>query len=70
MRHMESDREYLNRRAREEEAAAERASSDKVRRLHMELAARYRKAASADPELRVAETAARPGLPNDLRILE
>ena len=52
---MESQRDYMSRRAREEQGAAERAASEKVRELHMELAARYREAADADPELRVVD---------------
>jgi hypothetical protein len=67
---MESQRDYMSRRAREEQGAAERAASEKVRELHMELAARYREAADADPELRVADVKVRAGLPSDFRILE
>ena len=67
---MESERDYLSRRAREEQGAAERASSEKVRDLHMELAARYREAADADPELRVADVMQKAGRPSDFRILE
>ena len=59
----------MSRRAIEEQDAAARASSDKVRELHMELAARYREAADADPELRV-EVIAKPGLPKEFRILD
>lgn len=44
---MESEREYLRRRAGEEQAAADRAASGKARDLHIELAARYRDAAEA-----------------------
>jgi hypothetical protein len=36
-----NDRDYLLRRAAEEVAAAERAVSDEVRRIHRELANRY-----------------------------
>ena len=67
---MESQRDYMSRRAREEQAAAERAASEKVRELHMELATRYREAADADPELRVVDVKLRPGLPSDFRIIE
>ena len=67
---MESEREYMHRRAGEEQAAAERAGSDKARDLHRELAARYRDAA----ETRLAPVRSEPelvhGLPLDFRILE
>ena len=66
---MESEREYLSRRASEEQAAAEHAASQKAHDLHMELATRYREAADADPELRVADAIAKPGLPKEFRIL-
>ena len=66
---MESERDYLSRRAIEEQDAAARASSDKVRELHRELSARYREAADADPELRV-EVVTKPGLPKEFRILD
>lgn len=66
---MESERDYLSRRAREEEDAAQHASTDKVRDLHMDLATRYREAADADSELRV-EVVAKPGLPKEFRILD
>jgi hypothetical protein len=67
---MESQRDYLNRRAGEELGAAERASSKKVRELHIEMAERYREAADADPELRIRDEALCGGLPKDFRILE
>ena len=68
---MESERDYLQRRAREEQDAADRASSDKARKLHMELAARYRDAAEARLQAHAPDpTPARPGLPLDFRILE
>lgn len=67
---MESQRDYLIRRAREEQVAAEHASSEKVRELHMELAARYREAADGDPELRIDEAGANPVLPKEFRILD
>lgn len=67
---MESEREYMHRRADEEQAAANRAESDKARDLHMELAARYRDMA----EMRLAPRTPEPelvhGLPLDFRILE
>lgn len=66
---MESDRQYLNRRAAEEEEAAGRASSGKAREAHLELASRYREAADADPELRVNESV-KPGLTREFRIIE
>ena len=58
---MESEREYLHRRASEEQEAAQRSGSEKARELHMELATRYRDAA----ELRVA---ARPREPSKLLV--
>ena len=68
---MESEREYLHRRASEEQEAAQRSGSEKARELHMELATRYRDAA----ELRVAARPrepepAVPGLPLEFKILE
>ena len=66
---MESERDYLSRRALQEQDAAAHASSEKARDLHMELATRYREAADADPELRVAEVIAKPSLPKEFRIL-
>jgi hypothetical protein len=66
---MESHRDYLQRRADEEDAAADRASSDKARNLHHELALRYRDAAGTDLENgesdRVNSTR-----PRDFRILD
>jgi hypothetical protein len=68
---MESEREYLHRRAGEEQAAAVRARSEKARELHMELAARYRDAAEARLATRQAEPEpAMHGLPLEFRILE
>ena len=67
---MESEREYMRRRASEEQAAADRAGCEKARELHRELAARYRDAA----ETRLATVQPKPemmhGLPMDFRILE
>ena len=67
---MESEREYMHRRADEEQAAVNRAESDKARDLHMELAARYRDMA----EMRLAPRTPEPelvhGLPLDFRIHE
>jgi len=53
---MESRSEYLQRRAEEEDSAADRAASDKARDLHMELASRYRDAAGNDLAHRQEET--------------
>jgi hypothetical protein len=68
---MESEREYMHRRAGEEQAAAARAGSEKARELHTELAARYRNA--AETRLATRQTEPEPamhGLPLDFRILE
>ena len=66
---MESQRAYLKRRALEEEAAAQRAATDKARELHVELATRYREAADSDepppPELPASTTR-----PTEFRILD
>jgi hypothetical protein len=68
---MESEREYLHRRAGEEQAAAACAQSEKARELHIELAARYRDAAEARLAQRMPEPEpAMHGLPLDFRILE
>lgn len=67
--HMESQRAYLERRALEEEAAAERASTDKARELHVELATRYREAADADSPA-PAESPVETIRPKEFRILE
>lgn len=70
---METDRDYLNRRACEERDAAERASNPKAKELHLELAARYAEAAQGGggrPELGIAQAPPHPGLPSDFRILE
>ena len=48
MRPMESQKDYLRRRADEEDAAADLAASEKARQLHHELAIRYRDAAVTD----------------------
>ena len=66
---MESQRDYLNRRALEEEAAARRASSNKARELHVELATRYREAADSD-EPPPTELPAKTTRPTEFRILE
>ena len=67
---MESEREYMRRRASEEQAAADRASCDKARDLHRELAARYRNAAEARLTLVESEPELMHGLPMDFRILD
>ena len=45
MEQISTDSEYFERRANEETAAAERASDERARMLHMELAQRYSTAA-------------------------
>ena len=67
---MESQRDYLNRRALEEEEAAARATSEKARELHEEMASRYRDAAGAKDERREAEAEMATTLPADFRIIE
>ena len=69
--HMESQRDYLERRALEEEAAAERASTDKAREIHVELASRYREAADADADSPPPpESPAQTSRPKEFRILD
>jgi outer membrane protein TolC len=67
---MESQRDYLNRRALEEEEAAARATSEKVRELHEEMASRYRDAAGTKDERREAEAELSTILPADFRIID
>jgi hypothetical protein len=69
---MEKESDYLSRRAREEQAAADRACDPKVRDLHLELAARYRQAAGEGSERTPERPPVPPqtGLPSDFRILE
>ena len=67
---MESQRDYLTRRALEEEEAAARATSEKVRDLHEEMASRYREAAGAKDERREAESELETILPADFRIID
>jgi hypothetical protein len=67
---MESQRDYLNRRALEEEEAAARATSEKVRELHEEMASRYRDAAGAKDERREADSELETILPADFRIID
>lgn len=68
---MESNNQYLSRRAVEEEDAADRSSDPKVRDVHAELAARYRNAAERDSpsDKKVAEKRSAL-LSADFRILE
>ena len=68
---METESDYLNRRARQEQEAAKLAYDAKVRDLHLELAARYLQAAS-DGSARTSQQAMppQPGLPSEFRILE
>jgi len=67
---MESYSEYMLRRCREEQDAADRASSPKVRQLHIELADRYRDAADGGPTQKSPDAPARACLSDDFRILE
>ena len=71
---MESEREYLSRRAREEQDAAEHAASEKVRNLHMAFAARYREAAEGPvrkPDRKTdLEMISGASLPREFRIIE
>lgn len=46
---MDSNFQYMLRRAREEDDAADRSPSPKVRALHREMADRYRRAARGSP---------------------
>lgn len=66
---MESQRDYLQRRADEEDAAADRAASEKARDLHHELATRYRDAAISDGAGVVADTVSSTR-PKEFRIIE
>ena len=68
---MESEKQYMWRRAHEERDAADRAPDPKIRELHIQLAARYREAAEGRLTPRTAETnPQRPVCPDDFRILE
>ena len=68
---MESNNQYLSRRAVEEEDAADRSSDPKVRDVHAELAARYRNAAERDSPLDKKDAERRSALlSTDFRILE
>ena len=66
---MESHRDYLQRRADEEDAAADRAASDKARELHHELATRFRDAALTESETSESDRASSTR-PRDFRILD
>ncbi len=67
---MESRRDYLERRALEEDDAAVHAESDKARELHEELASRYRDAATSEQEVRQDELTVTTTRPKEFRILE
>lgn len=67
---MESHAEYMSRRAREEQDAADQASDPKIRELHNEMAGRYRQAADGNARAKIPDTPARPGLPDEFRIIE
>jgi len=67
---MESEREYMRRRAGEELAAADEATSEKARDLHKELAARYRDSAEKRLKLVKSEPELVHGLPADFRIID
>ena len=67
---MESQRDYLKRRALEKDDAAVRAESDKARELHEELASRYRDAATSESEVRHDELTVTTIRPKEFRILE
>ena len=66
---MESHSEYMRRRAGEERDAADRASTARVRALHIELADRYRAAADGPPPKK-PDRPVRSCLPDDLKILD
>ena len=66
---MESRQDFLLRRAREEEEAAARATCDKARELHEEMASRYRQAAGANDEMREPDGELKTILPDDFRII-
>jgi hypothetical protein len=66
---MESHRDYLRRRADEEDAAADRAESVKARDLHRELATRYRDAATTERQTSESDRV-NSTRPRDFRILD
>jgi hypothetical protein len=67
---METQAEYMSRRAREEQDSADRASDPKIRELHSQMAGRYRQAADGRAPAKIPDAPARPGLPDEFRILE
>ena len=68
---MESEKQYMGRRAQEELDAADRASDPRIRELHIQLAERYREAAAGRLSPRTPDTnPQRPLRPDDFRILE
>ena len=70
---MESANDYLHRRAREERAAADLAENPKAKDVHLELAARYLRAATVGlppPEAGPIKREERLGVPMGFRILE
>ena len=67
---MESQRDYLERRALQEDDAAVRAASDKARELHEQLASRYRDAATSEPEDPQDELTVSTIRPKEFRILD
>lgn len=67
---MESQRDYLERRALQEDDAAVRAASDKARELHEELASRYRDAATSEREDVQDELTVSTIRPKEFRILD
>lgn len=66
---MESHQDFLLRRAREEEEAAARATCEKARELHEEMASRYREAADTDDDRREPDADLKTILPTDFRII-
>ena len=69
MENSEPTAEYFERRASEELAAAEQASSDHARQSHLELAKRYSEAARTADRRDGRDDEAAPLLPSDFRIL-
>ena len=67
---MESQRDYLERRALQEDDAAVRAASNKARELHEELASRYRDAATSEAEDVQDELTVSTIRPKEFRILD
>lgn len=67
---MESDTQYLSRRAEEELEAADKSADPKVREIHAELASRYREAVNGNGLPHEEDGSAVSILPSDFRILE